>query len=411
MTIMENFRSSVRRGTGEAVLIMQQYPRIDFSKEIFRASTHVYGYDPQCEGSRGYYLSRLIDLSPQKDSLLNKILVALSRKKEDDYELWQMFNIARIYAEQGYVKARQAMYRVFRRNLGSETELIDLDGLQALPVIAHVKGKYLNPKKDEWEDDWLIRYVKEKMPGSNPMKLLRIKANDDPFIKKYIDSINENIALRRKSKKNTYNYKAVKILIDNKKRFGPYVGKSLKKRALSKLATDLLSETDNQKISLYLRVFHNVKFPLHYRHLLKFASSRYREVRECSLRALSLFSNNEIRKFALDNIKTSKTPEDYLPIFESNFKPADSKLILRIIKQVRKKDLFHWTGIRVLDIYENNVTKTCRQPLMEIYNRTFCNICREAAVRFMSGNGVLPRRLLKEIKFDSYVEKEPLLPA
>ena len=62
MTIMEKFRSFLRRGTGEAVLIMQQYPRIDFSKEVFRASTHLYGYDPQCEGSRGDYLSRLIDL-------------------------------------------------------------------------------------------------------------------------------------------------------------------------------------------------------------------------------------------------------------------------------------------------------------------------------------------------------------
>ena len=404
MTTKDKFRSSIRRGTGEAVLIMQQHPRIDFSKEILQACIRVYAYDPQCEGSRGFYLSQLIDHSPQKEKIIKKILDALSNKKEDDWQLQQLFNIARIYAQRGNNSARLIMYKLFKRNLGSETELIDLDGLQALTFIAHVKGKAIALKKSEWEDDSLLKYAQENIPKSNPMALLKVAAKKDPFIKIYIDAVKENIKLRKEYKKTQYDYRSVKSLIDSKKNFGPYVGKRLKKSELSKLAADFVAESDSDKIRLFLRVFDKVKFPLHYQHLLKFAAVRNAKIRERAITALAFFSNAEVRRFALSKIKTSKHPQDYLPLLTLNFRPTDSKLIWRTIKHINNKDLFHWVGIRILNIYEENRTKSCVLPLMEIYNRGYCNICRESAVKRLQENGVLPRKLKKEIRFDSFVE-------
>ena len=70
-TIKQRFQSSIRRGTGEAHLIMQQNPTVDFSTDIIKASLTNYAYDGQSEGSRDLYLSELIALSKQHDKILN----------------------------------------------------------------------------------------------------------------------------------------------------------------------------------------------------------------------------------------------------------------------------------------------------------------------------------------------------
>jgi hypothetical protein len=51
------FRGVIRRGTGRAHLMMQAYPHLDFSQEILKAAVVNYAYDPQCEQSRGLYLT------------------------------------------------------------------------------------------------------------------------------------------------------------------------------------------------------------------------------------------------------------------------------------------------------------------------------------------------------------------
>ncbi|OQP61893.1 hypothetical protein A3860_30995 [Niastella vici] len=55
--IKQRFKSSIRRGTGEAHLIMQSNPSIDFSAAIFNASLNQYADDPQADGSRALYFS------------------------------------------------------------------------------------------------------------------------------------------------------------------------------------------------------------------------------------------------------------------------------------------------------------------------------------------------------------------
>jgi hypothetical protein len=47
----QRFKNSVKRGTGEANLIMQQNPDIDFSSDIIKASLTNYAYHGQSEGT------------------------------------------------------------------------------------------------------------------------------------------------------------------------------------------------------------------------------------------------------------------------------------------------------------------------------------------------------------------------
>jgi hypothetical protein len=49
---LDRFASALRRGTGEALLILRQHPRLDCRELLLYAAVNNLAYDPQCEGSR-----------------------------------------------------------------------------------------------------------------------------------------------------------------------------------------------------------------------------------------------------------------------------------------------------------------------------------------------------------------------
>ena len=63
------FRSSIRRGTGEAYLLINKYPGINFSNEIIKACAKNFAYDGQCESSRAPYLFNLFFFQIKKRSV------------------------------------------------------------------------------------------------------------------------------------------------------------------------------------------------------------------------------------------------------------------------------------------------------------------------------------------------------
>lgn len=115
--IKQKFRSSIKRGTGEAHLIMQNNPTVDFSSDIIKASLKNYAYDGQSEGSRALYLSELIELSKQKDKIRQAILSGLATERQDTWALVQLFDLATIFAKQGHKDAKRAIYKRFFKKI------------------------------------------------------------------------------------------------------------------------------------------------------------------------------------------------------------------------------------------------------------------------------------------------------
>jgi hypothetical protein len=83
ITIKRRFRSSVRRGTGEAHLLIRAFPDLDFSREIIIACLKNFAYDGQCESSRAPYLYELISLSVKKEKIRQSILKGIAKHKND----------------------------------------------------------------------------------------------------------------------------------------------------------------------------------------------------------------------------------------------------------------------------------------------------------------------------------------
>ncbi len=140
--IKKNFRNSIRRGTGEVHLIMVDNPDLDFSNDIIKACCRNFAFDGQCENSRGVYLSELILLAKKKDKIRNAILRALATESNDTWTLTQLFDLAKIFAQNNDVEARNAIYdRFFNSPIGGSdwvgySEILDLDGLDGLKFIA-----------------------------------------------------------------------------------------------------------------------------------------------------------------------------------------------------------------------------------------------------------------------------------
>ncbi|MBN2435771.1 MAG: hypothetical protein JXK07_10950 [Spirochaetes bacterium] len=242
MNIRQRFRQSLRCGTGEAYYILKKNRGIDFSKDIEKAALTNYAYDPQCEGSRAFYISQLIELSGRKEHLVEAVIKALVKEREDTWNLQQLFGLAKIFAEQGNTKAKQAIYKRFKKRaikysgcLG-EQEILELDGIEGLKHIAEVRGKILTKKPEEWEDSFLVDDFQKKNPKIKVYAELKKAAAKNPFIKKYLNTITKHKWSRseRPKRPNKFNYEFVKERIDGGSKYPvlPGMARRLTKTAI-----------------------------------------------------------------------------------------------------------------------------------------------------------------------------------
>ena len=67
--IKRQFLHSLKRGTGEAYLIMRNNPNIDFSNQIKKGVLNICAYNGQCESDRANYIFSLIKQSKQQSKI------------------------------------------------------------------------------------------------------------------------------------------------------------------------------------------------------------------------------------------------------------------------------------------------------------------------------------------------------
>ena len=116
MNIKQKFRSSIRRGTGEAHILIKENPTVDFSKQIIKGALFNFAYDQQSEGSRDFYIAELIELSAQKDEILPVLFDALKNEEtEADWSTEHLFDVIAVFAKKGDRQAKQAVYECFDR--------------------------------------------------------------------------------------------------------------------------------------------------------------------------------------------------------------------------------------------------------------------------------------------------------
>ena len=418
-SIKRHFFDSLKRGTGEAYLILKDNPTIDFSTYIIKGALRNYAYDGQSEDSRAKYIFDLTSLTNKKEKIRKAVLSGLKAEQDDTWTLTHLFDLAKLYAQQGDSEARQTIYEKFLNHSieGSDwvgySEILELDGLKGLLFIAEKFGKHIEQNPDDWQDDWIIRHFQDENKELKVYEELGKSSKTNKFIKLYIDNIKQTEKNRNNNIRETQVFTDIIDEILNSKPFLSYRrSKELTEIDLNQIANKLIIEKDNSYIEKLIEIFSDHKFPLDSNYILKFAKQKANSknrINEFAISALKFLKSESIREFALVNIPKVKQPESFINILISNYKKGDFKLLTDIAKKAKSEHIIECLAGSYVDIFTANKTTECKEPLEILYNKMNCAIHRNGIIEVLMDNNVLQKKLKAEIKYDSYLKTRELL--
>lgn len=406
--IKQKFKSAIQRGTGEAHLLMQSNPDIDFSSLIIKACIKNYAYDGQCEASRDTYLFELIKLSGREDKIKEAIFKALLTPQKDTWTLTQLFELTLMFAKQGDFRARKVIYDAFvlnpiwRSDWAGTYQIVDLDGMRGLKFIAEEFGKRMDRDPEDWHDDGLIKYFQDKNPEINVWAELDQEAGHNRFINAYVSNVREIVAQqadRPIKLQPVYNDILAEVLLTTG-RFNYWKLRD-DEPGLNLIAERLRIEENRDNIGKLLFVFTRYKYPLDSNVILNLARhGANKKIRQQAIKALQFLKGDEIRQFIIDHTKMVKNPQDYVIGLRSNYKPGDHELLTQLVENSNDQSVLELLVINYIDIYRDNSTAECRKPLEAIYNKHNCGLCRKDIVEVLLNNDVLSDKIKDEIRFD-----------
>ncbi len=416
--IKKQLLNSIKRGTGEAYLIVKDNPNIDFSNQIIKGALNIYAYDGQSEGNRAQYIFDLISISNQKDKIRKAVLKRLSTEQNDTWNLTHLFALTKLIAKQNDTEAKQAIYDRFLNNPieGSDWvgayEILELDGLNGLFYVAEKFGKFIEQNPEDCQDDWIIRHFQGENKDRNVETELKKKAKTNKFIRIYLDNIKRTIASQDKHKSKPQKHKDIIDEVLNSKPFISFRRKrNLADEEVNQIAKKLIDETDRVNIEKLLDIFDHHKFPFDNEIILKFAKQKRNskdKIVDNAIDALKHLKSQSIRKFALDNIQHSKNPIDFLEILVSNYQKGDSRILFDIGNKTNDEHKIEQLAGIFTNIYKANKTKECKEPLEVLYNKMNCAIHRNGIVEILINSKVLSNEIKREIKFDCDLETRKL---
>jgi len=254
--IKQQFLNSLKRGTGEAYLLVKDNPKIDFSTQIIKGALNIYAYDGQYEGDRAKYIFDIISVSKQKDKIRNAVLKGLATEQNDTW------NLTHLFAEPNDTEAKQAIYDRFLNNLieGSDWvgayEILELDGLNGLFSVAEKFGKYIERNPDDWQDGWIIKRFQEENKNIKVSEELKKKAKTNKFIRIYLENIKRTKASQDKHETKPTKYKdIIDEVLNSKPRISLVRKRKLPEEEVNKVAMQLLDETDKSNTEKLLDIF------------------------------------------------------------------------------------------------------------------------------------------------------------
>lgn len=196
--IRNQFLNSLKLGTGKTYLLLKRNPSIDFSGLIVKGAIKNFAYDSQSEGSRANYIFKLIQKSKQKEKITSTILTKLVSKKTDDYGLDQLCDLAVLFYKDGNLKAKDALYKRFEKNIidgyeiCGQSQMMEIDGINGVLKYAEIVGEMLSKDVDDYEESWRIDYFQKENKQIDVYKEIEKAGKENIYIDIFYKSILEH---------------------------------------------------------------------------------------------------------------------------------------------------------------------------------------------------------------------------
>lgn len=406
--VKEEFQGAIKKGTGQAILLLKKHPELDFSGMLLEACLKNLDYDPQCSGDRAEYLFEMIGLLKDRAEFEEKLLIEFLKPDLDDWGTDQMFELARLMAQNGNQRAKTAMYQKYDQLWESEENvlgawsIISLDGAEGLLHVTEKNGKYLEEYPEGCVvDGWVIQHADESIKGFDAEKYLHEKAKENQYIRAYLQAVNkEREDNETRIKTNNVFYDEIKLRIESDQKYHGISAARMQDEDFERLARDFQAENDEKHLIKYLRIFSHRKYPGGYQDILKYVHSKNEDVSSGAIQSLQYFKNEEIRKLMATNFINREYLSDTFRLLKENYQPADAKTIEVLLEKEDDPDEFHYMAMSLEDVADKYEDPALSGSLLIAYKRGYCSMCRERFVRGLVQLKSLPNWIIAEGVYD-----------
>lgn len=408
--IKRKFYHALKRGTGEAYFLVRDHPEIDFSAYLIKGAVENTAYDGQSENSRAPYLMEIVALSQQQPKIRKAILIALSEEEEYTWSLTQLFDLAKLYAQQGDKEAKQTILDRFAATPTEGVgyyEILELDGFEGLIFVLKEIGAYLKKNLEANEDDSCIQTFQDLYPDVDVYAQLEQTAKKEPLVRYYLDHI--TYRPKRAFKASGYSFDNLMEEISEGERdfifLRPKLAKEINQQQIETVADMFLREKELLQRSRILSIFRKIAFPYDYQPILKIAKGKAipnSRIKEHAQVALSHLKGEDIRSFALERLLRSREPACFTDMLKHNYQEQDAALLESVVRKFKDEHIIENLAHSLINLYRINPTKACSGPLIALYEKMNCGIHREGLVQVLIDNDSLPDFIRREIQFDSF---------
>lgn len=421
----EQFQQYLHMGLGRTVIYLQDHDASPYRDLILHACLYNPVYDRQSEGDRAHYLYDLIQRTTDPLYYRSHILAALAEPMEG-MDVDQLFGLARLFAQSGDVHAHKLMYQRCGKyaQVGDDTgadHLIALDGLDGFLFVAENLGAYALGVADFVDDDHLLLEVEERYGETVVAEHVARIGADNPRVQAYITAVYANRERRAEVAKQrldvtSLEYDQLRKMITSADKRAWYLplqrwGVHASTDAIARAAHDLLRETDQQRVQLYLRIFQRRQFPLAPETLAPLAWHENQRIAVPAIQALANIHHPEVRALAFRLLESNQHVGQALDLLVNNYTDADQHVIEAVVMRHLMTDELHGIGLSVIDVYESNPTADDPNILLHLYERGPCSVCRKSIVKQLLTRNALPEWIAKECLFDANMAVRAMISA
>ena len=417
------FRRLARLGRGEALLLLRAAPALARSPAaadiIADVTLRNYAYSAQSEGSRAAYAHALYLAagSPRavRDALLNQLL---AQEALTDNDLSQAIRFATTLAQAGDTEVARAIRAYAYRNFDQHQApiaidaLISLDGLDGAAAAARlIEGLHAG------DDTHIIHYYEHELAKAplpdgvediwQALEQLA-RAGEDAQLDAFLARRRRHLAWRAQRPDRAWSPPTRQDALD-RLREGTSVllgnlSRSLTPADLDPLAHQLPTTRSPKKREQLLSVFSRRVFPGDPAVLLALEPRTHGRARHFVWAALERLSDPRIRERAERRLRSTTRPGYYLRAFLQYDRPGDEDFLAALTARTHAEHTLEEIALATTAHYREHPTLTCRAPLLTLYEKMTCSVCRLSVVRLLDENGGVPPAIATALPHDSYAE-------
>jgi hypothetical protein len=403
------------QGLGRPYLIAQHSPHLLVSSALLEACCYNFVYDRQCTGTRTSYLLGLIKRTDDEVYIRQKILAAL-REPEEEMDVSQLFDFARIFAEEGSQEARQIMYEQFRQQaeyvdaLGAE-QIIQLDGFQGFCFVAETIGNCILRNKERWDDHYLLQCIEEQIGEAAVAEQLVEARRASLAIDTYLDVVKSISEQRIKNDKQRQDLSGKpysflrEYLQQSKGQPSPVLLRKWAQAAtqedLIRAANDINKELELHELRSLLYIFTQRPFPFEIKALQEYIYHKDERISYRALLAISAVKSKFVRQLGIDLLADKTFQGRQLQLFVNNYRDGDEALFLSFLGTTHDDDVLHEAIDSLNDVYKRNPTIQAQKLLLEMYERGPCQLCRTKIVQNIYDIQCVPDWMVLECYYDA----------